>query len=278
MPVFKLGEWQLHYEVHGKGEPLLLIAGLSLDSSYWQPYLAELSQQHRVIVLDNRGVGKTKGPDKPYTIFDMADDVAQLLDYLAIPQCHVLGFSMGGFIAQSLALRYLTKVRSLILVATACRASARTQHVIQTWVDLSRKVPRELLFREQAAWVFSESFLGHEELCAKALEEYLSFPIKQSPEQFQRQADACRNWDLSKQDGQIIAPTLILFGSDDRLFTLEETHFLAKLIPNVQLEIVADAAHELLYEEPEACGRLVAEFCARHAMANVLSIADSASG
>jgi 3-oxoadipate enol-lactonase len=275
MPVFNSGNWQLHYQVHGKGQPLLLIAGLTLDSNYWQPYLPELSKENRVIVLDNRDVGKSTGPKKPYTITEMADDVASLLDYLAIEQCHVLGFSMGGFIAQSLALRYFTKVRSLILVATACRPSSRTQHVIQTWVDLSSKIPPELLFQEQASWVFSESFLGHAELYEKALNEFLNFPNKQTPDQFQRQADACKKWDLTKEEGEIIAPTLLIFGTDDRLFTLEETHFLGKLIPRAQIEILQDAAHEVLYEEPETCGRLIAEFCARHTIAKMASIADS---
>jgi pimeloyl-ACP methyl ester carboxylesterase len=275
VPIVSLGDLEMYYELQGRGECLLLLAGIGLDSSYWQPLLAELTENYQVIVLDNRDVGKTRGPDRAYTIADMADDVVRLLDTLRVPRCHVLGYSMGGFIAQSLALRYRHKIQSLVLVATAGKASARTKHVIDNWVELSAILPKKLIFEAQTSWVFSESFFKDNALYKQTLNQFLSLPTSQSTVQFDRQAKACGSWDLFSEPGQIDAPSLILAGADDKLFTVEEIQALAGFIPQAKVEIVPDAAHELLFEQPSLCNRTIIDFCKRHPMAPSYSTADS---
>lgn len=108
----------LYYESHGKGEPLLLIEGLGYSSWMWYRQIPEFAKKYRVIAFDNRGVGLTDKPDSEYTIELMADDAASLLLSLGIESAHVLGVSMGGYIAQSLATRHPDKVKSLILACT----------------------------------------------------------------------------------------------------------------------------------------------------------------
>ena len=104
MPMFSREDVDLYYECHGSGAPLFLIAGLASDSQSWQPIIGDLAAHFRVIALDNRGVGRTIPQDAPTSIRAMADDCVALIDHLRLPSVHVLGHSMGGFIAQELAI------------------------------------------------------------------------------------------------------------------------------------------------------------------------------
>ena len=110
---------KLYYEIHGTGEPLLLIEGLGYASWSWFRQIEVLSDSYGVVCFDNRGVGKSDKPDIPYSIELMADDVARLLESLSIEKAHILGVSMGGYIAQKLAINYPQKVKSLVLGCTS---------------------------------------------------------------------------------------------------------------------------------------------------------------
>jgi 3-oxoadipate enol-lactonase len=123
MPTKKVGDINIYYEIHGKGEPLVLIMGYGLSSAAWSPVLPALAQKYKVITFDNRGAGKSDKPDGPYTMDMMAGDLAGLLDAIRIKAAHIFGISMGGMIAQHFALRYPERVRSLILGCTTCGGS-----------------------------------------------------------------------------------------------------------------------------------------------------------
>src|SRR5215510_118655 len=115
MSIAKIGSLDIFYEEHGGGDPLLLIMGLAADSTAWMFQLPAFAEHYRTIVFDNRGVGRSSKPAGPYTIHEMADDAAGLLDALHVARAHVVGVSMGGMIAQELALRHPARVRGLVL-------------------------------------------------------------------------------------------------------------------------------------------------------------------
>ena len=124
MPTVRVGDINIYYEDHGKGEPLLLIEGWGTDLTCWQFQIPEFSTKYRVIAFDNRGAGRTDAPDQPYSFRMMADDAVGLLDALGIGKAHILGMSMGGCIAQEIAIEHPERTRSLILAATTAAPGA----------------------------------------------------------------------------------------------------------------------------------------------------------
>ncbi len=122
MPYIKVNDIQMYYEIRGEGEPLVLIVGLATDISEWEGIIDWLAKKYRVLAFDNRGAGRTDKPDAPYSIDMMADDTAKLMQALGIEQAYILGVSMGGRIAQAVALRYSERVKKLVLVSTSARS------------------------------------------------------------------------------------------------------------------------------------------------------------
>lgn len=121
----KVNDIHMYYEIHGEGEPLVLIAGLGTDLSEYDGIIRWLAKNYRVLAFDNRGAGRTDKPDIPYSIEMMADDTERLLDALAMRRTHILGISMGGRIALALALRHPERVNRLVLVSTSAQSSKR---------------------------------------------------------------------------------------------------------------------------------------------------------
>src|SRR5579884_503569 len=131
MPTARVNDIMIYYEIHGEGEPVLLIAGLNSDHTFYQRagIISRLAERYQVIAFDNRGVGQTDKPDIPYSIDMMADDTAGLLQAIGITHAHILGVSMGGRIAVSLTLRHPSLVKSLILVSTTVKLTG----IPMTW-------------------------------------------------------------------------------------------------------------------------------------------------
>ncbi len=160
MPYVPTRDIITYYEETGRGEPLVLIRGLGSDLQAWATQVPDLAKHFRVITYDNRGAGRTGAPDKPYSLSGMADDLAALLEALKVEQAHILGYSMGGMIAQEFALKYANRVDKLILLGTSAGLDGYSRVVLQNMVNVRRSnMSREQLVRNTAPFIYSAALL-----------------------------------------------------------------------------------------------------------------------
>jgi len=251
MPKVKVNDIQIYYEVYGEGFPLLMITGLSANVDWWDPrIIQELSKKFKIVMFDNRGAGRTDISNKRYTIKLFAEDTAGLMDALRISRAHVFGISMGGMIAQELALNYPEKVEKLVLCSTNCGgtksvlASAEVMRLLMA--DGSALSPEDIV-RMTMPLLLTEDFIkGNPDFVELEVQQMLRAPI--SNEAFMRQVNAIMNFDSYGRLSQIRAPTLILHGKRDILVPPENGSILAKAIPNAKLVYFENSAHGLIEE------------------------------
>lgn len=265
MPSVTTNGIELYYETQGAGAPLVLLAGLGYPGWQWHKLAPLLAPHCRVIIPDNRGVGQSSKPPGPYTASLLAADTVGLLDALAIEQAVILGHSMGGFVAQALALEYPQRVRKLILAATnfggprhAPITPAAMAVLTDTTVDPATRFRNGLVV--STAPGFAERQPG---VVAAWLAWRLANPI--DPAGYQAQLaiglgllreEACFEHRLSA----ITAPTLILSGAHDAVVPPANAELLAQQIAHSRVYILPDAGHFFPLETPEAAARVVVEF------------------
>jgi pimeloyl-ACP methyl ester carboxylesterase len=187
MPTIEVNGITIYYEVHGADEPLVIIAGLSVDLTALEDIVSQLSRRYQVIVFDNRGAGRSDKPDIPYSIEMMADDTAGLLDGLKISRAHIMGISLGGRIAITLTLKHPELVKSLILVSTGAKVPNTLGRRL---IFLLLEIPRRI------------GALGK-----KYPQPYYAYL---------RQRRASQDYDATDRLHEIRAPTLVLHGKKDR--------------------------------------------------------------
>ena len=267
MPTVKVGDISIYYEIRGEGEALVLIQGFGGNSGQWYREIPGLSREYRVVAFDNRGTGRSDKPDVPYTMQMFAQDIAGLLEVLAIDAAHIYGVSMGGMIAQQFALRYPEKVISLILGCTTCGGSHTTvpdEEAMTHLFDmecLQRLTPQERA-REGLPFLCSQEFIDNnpdivETFIAKAV-EYVT-----PPHGYQRQAEAIMFHDTYDRLPQIKAPTLVTSGTADRLVPFENSQLLASRIPNAELVMLENVGHGFI-EAVEDGTKTILDFLGRH--------------
>jgi pimeloyl-ACP methyl ester carboxylesterase len=258
MPTAELDDVELYYEINGEGTPLVMITGFSENLDVWDilvPSVASLSKCFKVVTLDNRGTGRSSKPDGPYSIRTMADDVANLLDYLSIGKANVLGVSMGGMIAQEVGINHPKNVEKLVLVCTSPGGSK--------WYDF----PGQREAFKKLEWYFNpppnmtESQLMDEVLrlvfYPKFLEEELDKIMSISTEYptvaatLEKQYEACLEHDTFNRLDLIRAKTLVIHGEDDLLLFSYGARLLSNRIPYARLLMVNEAGHCVLEEKWE---------------------------
>ena len=247
----RAGELELWVERRGSGPDVLLIAGLGDPAEAWQPQLDGLADRYRVTAFDNRGVGRSPLHDEPLSVATMADDAAAILRALDVPAAHVAGFSMGGTIAQELAIRHPELVRSLVLVSTFARPDALLRSQLEFWRWLAEAAPSERAFFEAFfTWVYTPR--AHADGTVDQLvDEALAFPHQQSVEAFQAQVDACLAHDTADRLSRIAAPTLVLAGEFDIVVPPRFGRSVAAGIPNARFEVMPVEAHQPFQEVPD---------------------------
>jgi pimeloyl-ACP methyl ester carboxylesterase len=263
MPHVSLNGIQLHFEVAGTGDPVLLVSGLGAPAIGWALQVAALSARYRVITLDNRGVGESDMPPADtYATAQLADDAAALLRHLGVARAHVVGASMGGTVAQEMAIRHPRLVRSLVLACTWARADARFLATIEAWMTLAQRVPVEERFRHVLyPLVFSPGFYAKKGAVDVALQRALAYPHLTKPEAIERQGRGILGWNGSrvKRLGSIAVPALVLTGQDDILTPPAFGRALAKALPKGRFQALP-GAHAFFLEEAEAFNAAVLRF------------------
>ncbi len=261
MPIAKLEKISLYYEIQGKGYPLLLISGLNSDHASWAGVCAKLAKHFCVIAFDNRSSGRSDAPKKRYSISEMADDATGLLDHLKIKRCHVIGHSMGGYIAQELAIYYPKRIGKLVLEATASVSSARNNILFNDFLKRFKKDhDNEALMRSWTYWSFSPKTFERKNFIEQFIKNASAYPYLQSAEGFKSQIDALGSYNASARIKNIKAKALLIIGTDDILIYPEESMKLAKGIKGSVSEEIKGAGHCLHVEKPEAFVSKVVQF------------------
>lgn len=269
MPHAHVNGVNLHYEVTGQGQPLLLIMGLGGPGAAWDPeFVRAMSQTHQVIIYDNRGTGRSDKPDEPYSIAGFASDAAGLLDALNIPRAHVFGISMGGMIAQELAIHYPQRVASLVLGCTTPggkHAVAAPPESLKALQGRAGQTPEEAA-REGWKLSFSDGFIREHRA---ELEAHLPRMLAHVTPRFayERHYQATMTLRVYKQLKEITAPTLVVTGRDDVLIPAANSEILAREIPGAELVIFDNAGHGFVTSAREPLLKVLTEFLDRHQVA-----------
>ena len=255
---------ELYYELHGEGPPLVLVMGIGYDSSLWTlAQVPVLSTQFQVILVDNRDAGRSSKARHPYTIADMADDLAGLLDALRIQQSHLLGLSMGGMIALEFALRHGDRLNRLVLTGTGAAPARSAVDPIQIWDWVKANDPTGDVFGgQQFVSLFSTAFLRNHHAVRDTAALLASNPYPMTPDAYGRQADAYRQFDALDRLAAVTAPTLVVVGEQDLLTPPWIAREVAEAIPGARFEIIRGdgSSHVVPIECPDEFNGLVLKF------------------
>ncbi len=264
MPKIKVGDAVIHYHEQGAGEPLLLITGFYGDLYNWKKATPMLASSYRVITFDNRGSGLTEAPSSEFTMAQMADDTAGLLDALGIERAHVLGWSMGGNVAQELVFRHPEKVADLVLMSTYTYEPNRARFAIDAMIHAVREGASMSTFQTMMqTWCSTESFFrGKVSVCE--LGEGCDISVLNG---LARQKKALDAFDSRERLHLITMPTLVVHGDEDIMVPIAFGQKLAAGIANSEFEVIPGAGHFL---PPSGYVPLVLDFLAKHPMEEMI--------
>jgi pimeloyl-ACP methyl ester carboxylesterase len=262
LPEARVNGIMMNYAIEGEGAPLVLIIGIGSDLSNWRLQVGAFKKHYLAITLDNRGAGKSEKPAGPYTIRLMAEDTLSLMDHLGVEKADILGVSMGGMIAQELAINHPERVEKLILGCTfASRRgdSGFTPEItgaIDAYLGSSRE---EANLKKLAITIIDSSF--NKSTYRIAILPLMKTAIKSVPLRgFAEQLDALLAHDAESRLEKIAAPTLVLTGTEDRVIKPSSSAVIAGLVPNAKLVKVAGGSHGFSGEMSKEFNNAVLEF------------------
>jgi 3-oxoadipate enol-lactonase len=260
MPKVSVNGIELYYEVQGAGDPLLLIAGFACDHTIWSLVAPGLAAHFRVIAFDNRSAGQSASLEASISIRQMAEDAAGLLDAIEVGQVHIAGHSMGGMIAQELAMAHPDKVRSLLLISSCAQVDARGRAIIEFWGTLPRLVDAETMGRILLPWLHTNALFAKPGAVEQLVDQFLSYPFPPSAQTIYDQSLAISRFSSSGRLSELNCPTLVVVGEEDILFPVEFSRQLVRGIRHAELVVLEKTGHGLLIESPEAVARAMLDF------------------
>jgi pimeloyl-ACP methyl ester carboxylesterase len=256
MPLAKLGDININYRAEGTGDPLVMVMGFSASMIGWHYQTQFFRKHYRVITFDNRGVGKSDKPEGPYTTRMMADDTVHLLDHLGIEKAHIMGASMGGMIAQELAINYPERVNKLVLACTYAKHDG-TSGITPEMVELSQLPPERM-----ATTVINFSFNKPLYRFFFGSLSWLSslFMGASSSIGAKGQSAACMNHNTLERLESIAADTLVIVGTGDRLINPFSSEIIASKIPRARFVKIEGGSHTFMVEMRDEFNREVLKF------------------
>ncbi|NOZ85534.1 MAG: alpha/beta hydrolase [Deltaproteobacteria bacterium] len=253
----------LHYEIKGeKGEPLLMLRGLSRSLDYWMGLDEILSQRFRVIVMDNRGVGRSSKPTGLWSIEEMADDTAAVIGASGLAPVCLFGMSLGGMVAQETVLRHPLLVSRLILACTTPgpKKGYRPLPSAVAGLILAGLLPLSISNEIVTRLTLSDEFRKQDESVGHSwLELGRKGPVSRIS--VFKQMLAVLGHDTGDRLGQINAPTLVMTGTADSIIDSRNSELMAELIPGAKLEYIHGAGHDFPAELPKLTADLIKDFC-----------------
>jgi pimeloyl-ACP methyl ester carboxylesterase len=256
MPLARLNDINISYQVEGQGEPLVMIMGFTAGRIGWMPQIRFFKKYYRVITFDNRGAGKSDKPPGPYSTRMMADDTVKLIDLLGIETAHIMGLSMGGMIAQELSINYPQRVMKLVLACTYARQDETSGDTLEQakFLQLTpeKKVSAMIgLAFNKPLYRFTFGLLARVQTRFREASGRVGI---------EEQSEACLKHNTLERLSSITAPTLVIVGTGDRIIKPVSSEVIAGKIPNAKLVRVEGASHYFSFEMKNVFNREVLNF------------------
>jgi 3-oxoadipate enol-lactonase len=261
MPKVKINDINLYYEIHGQGEPLVLISGFSADHLLWGFVLEYLTPYYQVLVFDNRGAGQTDVPEGPYSIEQMAQDIEALCQHVGFENAHFVGNSMGGYLVQMIAYHYPSLVKSVVISNSAMITHSCFHIYAAAQLELLKlNASPEALIKASCAWAFSYNFLSQSNQLDNLMQLRLSNPYPFTIRGYEGQYAALDGFDSRSWANKIAVPTLVISSDQDIILPASLAQELLYKISGAQHYCFENCGHLPYVESPEKFSSVIKEF------------------
>ena len=252
---------RMYVRSRGNGRPIIFIHGLGWDHTLWDNAAASLAKRYLTVAADTRGHGRTDKPEGAYTITGFSDDWHGLLGVLGLERVCVVGFSLGGMIAMTLALEHPELVETLVLASTLCRADDSLQEKLEARIETAKREDPEASARLGAQQIFSPRFIADE---PQRVESFVGWRTAMSQEPLFAAARASYGFDVSSRLNEISVPTLVMYAEDDVITPPSDAELIIQSLPQTEEVRFPETGHMIPVEQPAEFETELSAFLTRH--------------